>query len=46
MAFGAGHNVSLILVITIGMKYTVLTAYCNVSVVCDDIPIWAHKVKV
>ena len=31
---------------TIRMKYTVLTAYCNVSIVCDDIPIRAHKVKV
>ena len=28
------------------MKFTVLTDYCDVSIVCDDIPIRAHKVKV
>ena len=28
------------------MKFTVLTDYCDVSIVCDDIPIRARKVNV
>ena len=30
----------------IEMKFTVVTDYCDVIIVCDDIPIQAHKVKV
>ena len=30
----------------IEMKFAVLTDYCDVSIVCDYISLWAHKVKV
>ena len=29
----------------IKIKFTVLTDYCDVSIVCDDISTRAHKVK-
>ena len=42
----AKHLLGEKVLMTIVMKYSVLTAYYNVSIVCDDITIRAHKDKV